>query len=119
MLDQVGEKALCEIMRIFHGVPAAAHETIKRRPIGLAKLRERSLRNIRFGPAFPSRDNHASARPRKEVASALPVSAGSSRQSIVSKPQKTSKPAKKVTIPCSARSGVRLYKGKRIIMRNH
>jgi hypothetical protein len=49
MLDQVGEKALCEILRIFHGVPAAAHETVKRRPIGLAKLRERILRNLRFG----------------------------------------------------------------------
>jgi hypothetical protein len=44
---------------------------------------------------------------------------GSSRQPIVSKPQKTSKLAKKVAIPCSARSGIRLYKGKRIIMRNH
>jgi len=36
---------------------------------------------------------------------------GSSRQPFVSKRQKTSKPAKKVTIPCSARSGIPLYKG--------
>jgi hypothetical protein len=36
MFEQVSEKALCEILRIFHGVPVAAHETVKRRPIGLA-----------------------------------------------------------------------------------
>src|SRR5260370_37779569 len=73
MLDQVGQKALCEILRILHGVPAAAHGTVKRRPIGLARLRERSLRNLRFGLAFPSRDNHAPVRRRKGIASALPV----------------------------------------------
>ena len=39
VLDQVGEKALREILRIVHGVSAAAHETVKRRPIVLAKLR--------------------------------------------------------------------------------
>jgi hypothetical protein len=73
MFEQVSEKALCEILRIFHGVSAAAHETVKRRPINLAKLRERSLRNLRFGLAFPSRDNHAPVRRRKEIASAIPV----------------------------------------------
>src|SRR5262249_40258760 len=73
MLDHVGEKALCEILRIFHGVPAAPHETVKRRPIGLAKLRERILRNLRFGLAFPSRDNHAPVSRRKEIASVMPV----------------------------------------------
>src|SRR5260370_22954512 len=72
MLDQVGEKALCEILRIFHGVPAAAHETVKRRPIGLAKLRERSPRNLRFGLAFRSRDNHAPVRRRKQIAPTAP-----------------------------------------------
>src|ERR1700742_2618051 len=65
-------KALCEILRIFHCVPAA-DETAKRRPIGLAKLRQRILRNLRFGLAFPSRDNHAPVRRRKEIASAMPV----------------------------------------------
>src|SRR6478735_7168393 len=73
MLDQVSEKALREILCVMHTVPAAAHETVKRPPIGLAKLRERSLRNLRFGLAFPSRDNHAPVRRRKEIAPALPV----------------------------------------------
>jgi len=59
-------------LRIFHGVPAAAHETVKRRPIGLAKLRQRSLRNLRFGLAFPSRDNDAPVRRRKEIAPTAP-----------------------------------------------
>src|SRR4029078_7006579 len=72
MLDQVSEKALCEILPIFHGVPAA-HETAKRRPIRLAKLRERILCNLRFGLAFARRDNTAHVRQRKEIASAMPV----------------------------------------------
>ena len=39
VFDQVREKALRQILRIVHGVSASAHETIKRRPIYLAKLR--------------------------------------------------------------------------------
>jgi hypothetical protein len=39
MFQQIGEKALREILRIVHSVPATAHETVKRRPIYLAKLR--------------------------------------------------------------------------------
>jgi len=38
VFDQVREKALRQILRIMHGVTAAAHETIKRRPVRLAKL---------------------------------------------------------------------------------
>ena len=72
MFDQVREKALRQILRIVHRESAAAHETVKRRPIGLAKLRERSVRNLRFGLAFPSRDNHAPVRRRKEIAPTAP-----------------------------------------------
>ena len=39
VFDQVSEKALRQILRIVHGVSASAHETIKRYPIYLAKLR--------------------------------------------------------------------------------
>src|SRR4029078_12787116 len=102
MLDQVGEKALCEILRIFHGVPAAAHETVKRRPIGLAKLRERILRNLRFGVSSPSRNTHAPVRRRKEIASAMPVPCRGFHVSHLYQNHRRSKPAKKVTLPCSA-----------------
>jgi hypothetical protein len=68
---------------------------------------------IAFGsPYHGPRQPHSSAskeRNRFRPARSLP---GSSRQPFVSQPQKTSKPAKKVTILCSARSGIRLYKGK-------
>src|SRR4026207_1063260 len=37
VFDQVREKALRQILRIMHGVTAAAHETVKRRPIYLTK----------------------------------------------------------------------------------
>jgi hypothetical protein len=68
--------------------------------------------------------SHANARPEVEILldappdcvvsqSAIPVPClGLHVSPFVSKSQKTSKPAKKVTIPCSARSGIRLYKGK-------
>src|SRR5216110_118278 len=68
MSDQVGEEALREILCVMHGVPAGAHETVKRRPIGLAKLRERGLRNLRVGLAFSGRENHAPMGRRKGVA---------------------------------------------------
>src|SRR2546425_6685389 len=73
MFNQIGEKALREILRIMHGVAAAAHETVKRRPIDLAELRERGLRNLWFGLASPSRQNHAPVRRRKQIALAMPV----------------------------------------------
>ena len=38
--DQISEKTLGEILRIVHSVTAAAHETVERRPISLAKLCE-------------------------------------------------------------------------------
>ena len=40
-------------------VAAAAHESIKRRPIGLAKLSERGLSDLRLGLAFSGREYHA------------------------------------------------------------
>src|SRR6266852_1647997 len=76
MFDQVREKALREILRIFHGVPAAAHETVKRRPIGLAKFRERGLRNFRFGLSSCRREHRAPVGRRKQIALIMPVPCG-------------------------------------------
>src|SRR5436190_15919485 len=73
MFDQIDEKTLREILRVMHGVPASAHETVKRRPIRLAKLREGGLRSLRFGLTFPRRDNHAPVGRRKQIALAMPV----------------------------------------------
>src|SRR5438094_6729654 len=68
MPDQVREEALREILCVMTGVTAGAHETVKRRPLGLAKLRERGLRNLRVGLAFSGRENHAPMGRRKGVA---------------------------------------------------
>ncbi len=73
MFDHVREKTLREILRIMHGITAAAHKTVKRRPIGLAKLRERGLRKLRFGMASPRRQNHAPVSRRKQIALTTPV----------------------------------------------
>src|SRR5436309_7137171 len=73
MFQQVREKALREILRIVHSVAAAAHETVKRRPIGLAKLRQCGLRNLRFGLASAGREHDAPAGRRKQIAPTVAV----------------------------------------------
>ena len=73
VFDQVGEKALREILRIVHAVSAATHETVQRRPVSLAKLRKRGLRNRRFCLASPRRENRAPVRRRKHIALVNPV----------------------------------------------
>src|SRR5437773_11035220 len=73
MFDEVSEKALREILRIVHAVAAAAHKTVKRRPISLAKLGERGLRNLRFGLGFPRREDHAPMGRRKQITASMPV----------------------------------------------
>src|SRR6476646_8679535 len=62
VLDQMGKKALREILGIMHGVSTAAHETVKRCPIVLAKLRNRSLRHLRLTQASSRRQNYAPVR---------------------------------------------------------
>src|SRR5215471_9710212 len=57
----------------MHSIPAAAHEAVKRRPIGLAKIRQRGLSNLRVGLTSPCRENHAPVGRRKQVALATPV----------------------------------------------
>ena len=56
-----------------HDVAATAHKTVERRPIGLAKLGERGLRNFRFGLAFPCREDHAPMSRRKQITASMPV----------------------------------------------
>jgi hypothetical protein len=73
MLDQVSKKILREILRVFHAVAATANKTVKRCPIGLAKLRERGLRNLGFGLTSPRRENHAPVGRRKQIAQATSV----------------------------------------------
>ena len=72
VFDQISEKALGKILRIFHAVSTAAHETVKRRPIGLAKLCKRGLRNLLIDLAFPRGNHRAPMGFRKEIAPAIP-----------------------------------------------
>src|SRR5262252_3709248 len=62
MLNQVCEKTLCEILGVMHGVSSAAHETVKRCPINLAKLPKGSLRYLRLSQASSRGQNHAPLR---------------------------------------------------------
>ena len=73
VFDKVSEKALREILRVFHAVSAAAHESVKRRPVSLAKLRERGLRGLRIGLTSSRRDNYAPVGRRKHIAVATPI----------------------------------------------
>jgi len=67
VFDQISEKALREILRIIDAIATASYETVKRCPIGLAKLRERRFRNHRLGLASPSRKNRTPMRRRKQI----------------------------------------------------
>ena len=68
VFNQIREKTLGKVLRIVDGVPAAAHETVKRRPVSFAKLRERGLRNFRGGLVPSSRENHAPMRRSERIA---------------------------------------------------
>jgi hypothetical protein len=103
MFQQVSEKALREILRIVHSVPAAAHESVKRSPIGLAKLRQRGPRNLRFGLAPPRRENHAPMRQRKQIALTVLVPLAGIHVNAEEK-----QAAKKIKISCSTRSRIPL-----------
>ena len=70
---QVSEKTLREVLCIMHTVSATAHKTVKRRPIGLAKLGKRSPRNVRFGLASPGREHYAPVGRRKKITLVVPV----------------------------------------------
>ena len=48
ILQQVNEKTLGKIFGIVRRMPAPADESVERRPIGLAKLSQRSLGRLRF-----------------------------------------------------------------------
>ncbi len=73
MFNQVAEKTLREILRVMHSVSATAHETVKRPPVSLAKLRERGLCILRFVLAFTRGDNHAPVGRRKQIFLAMSV----------------------------------------------
>src|SRR5882724_8805316 len=73
MFYHVREKALRQILRIMDGMTAAAHKTVKRRPIDLAKLGKRGVRKLRFGLASPRRQNNAPVSRRKQIALTTPV----------------------------------------------
>jgi hypothetical protein len=50
---------LRKIFGIVRRMPAPADESVERRPVGLAKLSQRSLGRFRFGLALTRRQNHA------------------------------------------------------------
>src|SRR6266436_6816629 len=110
VLEEVSEKALRQILRIVHRVSAAAHKTVKRRPIGLAKLRERGLRKLRFGLASPRRQNNAPVSRRKQIALTTPVPCQRLHVSGFYQDRRRKASRKKITTSCSTRSGIPLYR---------
>jgi len=105
MFDQVSEKALREVLRIVHGIPAAAHETIKGRPISLAKLSERGSRNLRVSLTSSRCKNHAPMSRSERVARAMDGLGQSFHVTRVSELRKKNKFA---AISCSTASGIPL-----------
>ena len=73
MFEHVGEETLREILCVVYGVPATAYETVKWRPIDLAKLRKGRTGYLRFGLASPCREDHAPVGRRKDIAATLPI----------------------------------------------
>ena len=59
VFNEVSEKALREVLRIMRRVAPAADESIKRRPINLAKLTEGSAGDVGARLTFPGREDHA------------------------------------------------------------
>ena len=73
MFEQVSEETLREILCIMHSVTATTHETVKRRPIDLAKLRQCGPGDVGFGVASPGREHDTPVSRRKQIAGTAPV----------------------------------------------
>src|SRR5438132_13921070 len=66
VLNQISEKALRQVLRIVHGIAAPAHESVERRPIGLATLSQSRPRDFWSSLASAGGDNHAPM-PRRQA----------------------------------------------------
>src|SRR5438552_4237132 len=108
VFDQISEKALREVLRIVHRIPAAAHESVKRRPVGLAKLSERGLSDLRFGLAFSGRENHAPMGRSEGIALHLSGPWQSFHVSGVTDSRERDKPREKLPISCSTACAIPL-----------
>ena len=73
MFQHVSEETLRKILRVVHRVPATAYETVKWRPIDLAKLRKRRTGYVGFGLASACRVDHAPVGRRKDLTSTLAI----------------------------------------------
>ena len=73
MFEHVSEETLRKILRVVDSVPATAYETVKWRPIDLAKLCKGRTRYLRFALASPGSEDHAPMGRRKDIAAALPI----------------------------------------------
>ena len=73
MFEHVSEETLRKILRVVHSVPATAYETVKWRPIDLAKLRKGRIGYLRFGLASPCREDNAPVGRRKDIAATLAI----------------------------------------------
>ena len=73
MFEHVSEETLREILCVVNSVPATAYETVKWRPIDLAKLRKSRPGYLRFGLAFPRREHQTPVGRRKDIAATLPI----------------------------------------------
>src|SRR5262249_12447112 len=111
VFNQVSEKALREILGIVQAVSAAAHETVKRRPIYLSKFRYCGCPNFRFRLASSGRENHAPVSRRKRITLATPVPCQRLHTSTSYPPHKKSKRTAKLRF-CAARAPESVCKGK-------
>jgi hypothetical protein len=108
VLQQVREKALREILRIVHGISAATYETVKRRPIGLAKLRSAACEISGSAWLLPAASTTLQ---RVEGNKSLRLSPFPTRVftlTVCTKTAEEKQADEKNKISCSTRSGIRL-----------
>ena len=73
MFEHVSEETLRKILRVVDSVPTTAYETVKWRPIDLAKVCKGRTRCLWFALASPCSQDHAPMGRRKDIAAALPI----------------------------------------------
>jgi hypothetical protein len=105
---------LGEVLRIVHGVTAAAHKSVERRPISLAKLSERDAGALRLRITPPGGDNHTPVGRSERIALVMTSVWQRTHPVSVSGAREKAKHAKKSRF-FAARAPARCWKGKAII----
>jgi hypothetical protein len=101
VLDQMPKKTLRQVLGIVHGIAAIADIRVERRPVGLAKLGQRSVRDLRLCLSFARRDDHAPVSGREGISLAENGFRRILHAAILTTRREKAKPREKSAISCS------------------